>query len=155
VLPAVSGAAGLVFARIKPRLALLAAAVLIIAVAAGPLSEMYRTRSKEDWRSASRTVAEHIHPEDAVIVFRRAKDPFREYYARFAGGPLPPLYDVDDVLDPEIYGEIQEHERIWLLLHDAKRVPEDFEVLMEPLRSRRRSMLEHRFRVDVQLLEGS
>ncbi len=82
---------------------------------------------KEDYRDAVRKLAEHVHPDDLVIVHPDAIKPLYDYYARrVTQQPLPaartyPLlgraenYDVRQ-LGPELQADLHKVKRAWLLI---------------------------------------
>ena len=84
-------------------------------------------RVKEDYASALRYLAAHVHPDDLVIVHPAAIRPLYDYYAaRVSPDPLPAPVEFTSLFQKENFGRkelertllplFQSHKRAWLVI---------------------------------------
>jgi hypothetical protein len=125
-------AAGL--SHFRPKVLSLIAASLLLILSVRAVFTDYYPRKKEDWRSATRFVAQNARPGDAIIFYSvLAEVPFEYYYAK-ANGPadaLVPVYPrpfgtpIDRIRmtvskagpsDAQLESLARKHDRLWVVL---------------------------------------
>jgi hypothetical protein len=112
-LPALLAAAAVSVARLRSRLHLALAVLLLTGLSGFSVRDYYLHYQKEQWREVVAFLQQHLEPRDALVLDLSAPEPF-DYYAlrgaRAETALLPPPLVPDRAYDI-LWGEVKPHDR--------------------------------------------